>query len=895
MPQVRIFPPLAGVSEDGSFSDQEAMTARDAENVVSMEPATGRTRLSKRPGLKRYVSSAIGTGKVRALAQVVHNNATIDWAATASGSTDLVWQTTPATPLGAQSLAVSPRGDIFWLDRTTSRTVSRVNADGAIITKVALEFDDSASTLQVNALCVDDADNFFVGASESYSTGSDYIRIMRYALQPDGTYRKAWELRSESEPPHNVNTGVARLVWKNGVLYTLQTDPAGGVDILLRTYKNVDGYATPTLDLDVTVYAGAAGCRGTGLAVDEAGNIFVTWFTTTPDQFLRKMNAAGGTVWTYQSTVSTRGGVGNAVAVQNGYIWTLGYQYTADTRWLAQYTDGATAPTFNWAATVNGASAGQVNYRQIIPDSFNNIHVVFPNTIAGAWNEYQMYDVSGNLDYYISSAVPFNSIGVPPTNPDYAASTTTPARPEYVYLSGVSSDYYKYRLAAPTAFGGSPRQFTLIAAVDDDIKVVTSSTVAAPTTGGTDILEAGTYVQMVTAFQKVWITDSSSYWVYDPVEDSVERYVSTTSGLIPPKCQLIESWRGRICLAGDPDNRHAIYWSAVGEPTNWDFYPPTPSSKQAVWTGLAAQLGDIPDLINCLFAYSNDWLLVGCDHSIWLVRGDPAAGGTIDLITNQVGMAWGRPCCFGPSGELYFFSNEGGVYVMGQGLGEPVRLTEARLERELQDINLGTYYPQLVYDNRQQGLLVCLVPFGASSSSHRAYFWSRKHQAWWPLRFGTTVITGYQPSAIIVHDADAPADRLIIFGCEDSYLRRLDEAVGYDESTAGARTAIGSYVLVGPFNAEDRIRRMKVRSLFATLAGASGLDYQVFVKARPDADLVDPVMAGHLPPGFSARKALHTQGMHTWIKLLDNSEGPTWAIESLALDVLYGGREPRAL
>jgi hypothetical protein len=893
----RLFPPLAGVSEGGSYTDQEPATARDAENVLTPEPSSGRMRLSKRPGLVKFTSPStqLGTAKVRDLSQLVVNDLTTDYAAQTPAEE---WVATASTREGGAITKCSPRGDVFVLESIHGDTVSRLNADGQLVSQIPLDNDENVGAGPFfRNLALGNDDSFFVAIGDTVTgaTGS-WIRILRYALGADGEYYRAWKITSGDDAPNDALLVKAMCVKKNR-LYTIQQAGGGGATALrLRVYGQIYSNTVPKKVVDYTFLASAVGNDGRGIDVDDAGNVFVSYVTAAPNQFLAKISANSTTIWTIDSVALGRGGLGNDVKVRDGKIWTLGYPQGANQQWLSMYTDGLTAPTHVWSKT--DAQAESKDFVTMVVDKFLNVHAPFPiATKLGGQDDLYGHDVAGTELYSFEAPVafPVRSIAIPAANPNFSNSAASPERPELIYFSPQSANYYAYRLISATPSSGSPRSFVYIGVVDDDVKTFTAAAVATPTGGSAAVDTASTYVQSVTMLGKWYAADGAKYLVYDPEEGEISELLSSTSGLIPKRCALIESWRSRLILAGDRDNRHALYMSAQGDATDWDFFPPTPNSKQAIYTALMPQGDELPDIINCLVPYSNDWLLIGCDRSIWLMRGDPAAGGTLDLITNQSGMAWGRPYCFGPDGELYYFASQGGVYVMAPGLSTPQALSEGKLPRQLADVDLSDYYPRLVWVPRLQGLLLTFCPYGAGGTSIRSWFFSGKTGAWWPWRFGTTAQTGVQPTAVFASDDDDPGGRTILIGGEDSYVRTIDESIAYDELAAGTQLGIGSYVLFGPYTSEDKTRRLQVRELWATMSGSGQAVFQVYSQARPDAQLLTPAQNGVLPPGFSAKIPIRVKGTHIYLKVMDYAAAMPWAIESLSMEATVAGKERIAL
>ena len=79
------------------------------------------------------------------------------------------------------------------------------------------------------------------------------------------------------------------------------------------------------------------------------------------------------------------------------------------------------------------------------------------------------------------------------------------------------------------------------------------------------------------------------------------------------------------------------------------------------------------------------------------MNGDPMAGGRIDLVTDTIGMAWGRPYCKDPTGAIWFFGSRGGVYRMALG-SQPERVRQA-IEERLAEVNVATTIVRMVWDD----------------------------------------------------------------------------------------------------------------------------------------------------------------------------------------------------
>jgi hypothetical protein len=95
---------------------------------------------------------------------------------------------------------------------------------------------------------------------------------------------------------------------------------------------------------------------------------------------------------------------------------------------------------------------------------------------------------------------------------------------------------------------------------------------------------------------------------------------------------------------------------------------------------------------------------------------------------------------------------------------------------------------RLVWNDREMGVHVFLTRLDAMPSEH--WFYDVRNDGWWRDRFATVSMN---PVAVHTLDGDDPADRTILLGSENGYIRRLNPDVFTDDGDA-----IESFVLLGP-------------------------------------------------------------------------------------------------
>lgn len=291
--------------------------------------------------------------------------------------------------------------------------------------------------------------------------------------------------------------------------------------------------------------------------------------------------------------------------------------------------------------------------------------------------------------------------------------------PLFAYLAG--GVLQKLRLVAETQVIGetaSARQTRYIAAAGASLwggaaPIGGVPQAAAILTGGANILDTDrTFLSTAQLFGGLYITDGRNYYRFDPVKNEVEPYESGSRGEVPKRGRLMEAWNGRLVIARTQDSDTTWFMSKQGDPENWDYFPPNPTVQDAINADSSKGPGRTPDAITALVAFDDSTLIIGCDSSIFAMRGDPlggmrldsSQGGRLDLLTDQTGMAFGRPTTRGPSGEIYFFGQRGGLYVLtGQGVE---RISEKTIEARLQAIDLSSHRVELAWDYRNEGLHV---------------------------------------------------------------------------------------------------------------------------------------------------------------------------------------------
>lgn len=273
--------------------------------------------------------------------------------------------------------------------------------------------------------------------------------------------------------------------------------------------------------------------------------------------------------------------------------------------------------------------------------------------------------------------------------------------------------------------------------------------------------------------------------VYDPIENTIEILTATAgAGGTPSGCPLICRHGDRIYLGGAEIAPHAWYAARQGTETDWDY---SQTDSQRAVSGPVSAAG-IPGTGLTAFApHSDDYLIMGCRHELYRLRGDPAYGGTLDALSHTVGIVDKHAWCFGPAGEMIFLSLDG-IYILPPGGdSKPISMSREVLPQELLNFDPNTTTVLLEYDVNGRGVHIFLTPDSSNDRIHWWFDWERK--TFWPL----TLHSNNEPTATCALQAIAIEDSGVILGGRNGTLRRFSDLA---ESDCGASYA--TYVDIGP-------------------------------------------------------------------------------------------------
>lgn len=272
--------------------------------------------------------------------------------------------------------------------------------------------------------------------------------------------------------------------------------------------------------------------------------------------------------------------------------------------------------------------------------------------------------------------------------------------------------------------------------------------------------------------------------VYDPALNTLTILYATT-GQVPTGCPCIAVYRQRLVLAGQPIAPHAWFMSRQADSTDWDY---SQEDAAAAVAGTTANAGQVGEDITALCAFSDDFLLFGCPNSLWVMRGDPLAGGSLDNLSRNVGVVSRGAWCRGPSNEFIFLSRDG-LYMLAPGASQvPQPISRDQLPRQLRDIDAKNSTVNLVYDPQLRGVHI-YISDNASGAGRKHWWLDFTTKGFWPMSFAS----GHEPMAVLDYSSASPSAATVIVGCRDGYVRRYREDQEDDDGTV-----FSNFVTYGP-------------------------------------------------------------------------------------------------
>lgn len=540
-----------------------------------------------------------------------------------------------------------------------------------------------------------------------------------------------------------------------------------------------------------------------------------------------------------------------------------------------------------------GAAPGEQTHKhlRLAVDRWDNAYVpLFPATGGPVLAVYTKLaatnTVDGSLLYTVSDldgSPRAYSVEVDPTDPEYPTDWVNP-RAERLYL-GVE------------VAGGEPATLRILREVSVASSGLPSRTVAryaiaggelhkidldgTDTTVDANFLDPdATFIDSTTLYGVRYYTDGTNYRLVDPKKNLTGGW-RALRGAIPPRFQLMERYRKKVCLARGP-NPHRIVFSQHGDALGWDFDPPGNNPLEiAAIDSSSDKLGDFGSPITCIAALRDDLLAVGGERQLALIRGDPGQGGQYDNVVKGIGVAFGRARCFLPDNRFLFMTDQAELMLWDY-TGKPENLSIDNQEAFLSTFDFSKGYVELFYDPDRRA--VCIFQFPRIGVKLRSWTLELDTMALWEDDWSTL---GIHPTAACLLNGDDPLDRQAAIGNWDGILRCISPTAASDD---GSR--INSEVLLRLNGPNDQPVERLYEHLNVLLTKEGDARYEFYASLDPD-DLGLPQAQGDLEAGHNHPGDVRVAGAFCALLLASRLSGnmSRWGLHRATVDARKTGRQ----
>ena len=411
-----------------------------------------------------------------------------------------------------------------------------------------------------------------------------------------------------------------------------------------------------------------------------------------------------------------------------------------------------------------------------------------------------------------------------------------------------------------------------------------SMTVVTPASGldvRSDVSLAGVQIGQKLYIGDYDLDDTRVPKIYDPLLGTLTN-ITASAGTVPKGCPCIARFRNRLVLAGEASAPHVWYMARQDDPTDWDY---AEDDAQAAVAGTSSEAGVPGEAIRALVSHSDDHLIMGCENSLWIMRGDPAAGGSLDNLSLTIGIVGPQAWTIGPSGELIFLSHDG-IYILAPGgTSYPISVSRQMLPQELLSTNALTSDVMMEYDVRDRGVHIYIVPKTPNDAVHWWMDWERK--TFWPITLpGGATAGDHEPTAICRHTSSITNSSGVILGGRDGYLRKFNSFLSEDEGTA-----FDSYVVLGPLPLGNDVFEGKLVEIMSVLDDKSN---DVTWEITPGDTYEGAVSGTAIDSGTWTKGSNYSQrpggrGMAFTLKLTGG--GKQWAVERMTAIIQLAGKQ----
>jgi hypothetical protein len=368
-------------------------------------------------------------------------------------------------------------------------------------------------------------------------------------------------------------------------------------------------------------------------------------------------------------------------------------------------------------------------------------------------------------------------------------------------------------------------------------------------------------------------------------------YGNATSiyGEMPTDAAIGVLYRGRAVLSGNKKYPYQWYMSRSANLYDWAYFATDALSPVA---GNDADAGEMGDVIQALITYNDDYLIIGGAASIYIMRGDPAAGGSLDKLTDTTGIFGPNAYAWDAQRNLYFWGTQG-IYRLTSDFRNLENISITTLPQLIKDegANPETHRVTMGYDQVREGLVISVTTVATGANSN--YWYDLRTQGFFPENYPVACAV----YSNVFYDSNDKDLEGLLMGCTDGYVRVFDDDKKNDDQGPTDAT-IESHATIGPaaigldIDSRGRLKTLGI----TTGADTDSVDYGLYVKDTGE-ELVDAVTTSDVPHYFGVIsdgnriQQLRPRSRGAWIGLTlkNDTTDETWEFEKTIADIKPAG------
>ena len=217
-------------------------------------------------------------------------------------------------------------------------------------------------------------------------------------------------------------------------------------------------------------------------------------------------------------------------------------------------------------------------------------------------------------------------------------------------------------------------------------------------------------------------------------------------------------------MAGDRERATIVYFCRVSNYLDWNYASIDSGAAFATSGGTS---GQISEPVTSLISHNRDCLLIGCTDSIYVLRGNPRAGGQVYVLSHTMGPLNQKAWCKTGNDYTFFISKEG-LWSIPPGCGAPPSsVSREVLPDELIGLNPGDGDDVcMAYDARYRGIHI----YAKRGVDRYQYFYDLQAGGFWPMD------VGWHPDLAFNHKTFMSRDKSSLMICNGATVYQFDRS-----------------------------------------------------------------------------------------------------------------------